>query len=65
MSAIPLPRGNPKPLKEPKTPPAAKLLRKAIEWRRQIDAGEVRNQADIARREGITRARVTHVMGML
>jgi hypothetical protein len=43
----------------------AELLRKAIEWRRQLDAGEVRNQAAIARREGITRARVTQIMGML
>ncbi len=41
------------------------LLKKAIEWRRQLDAGEVRNQAEIARREGITRARVTQVTGML
>ena len=41
------------------------LLRKATEWWRQLDAGEVRNQAEIARREGITRARVTQVMGML
>ena len=28
-------------------------------------SGEIVNQADIARREGITRARVTQVMGML
>ena len=41
------------------------LLRKAIEWRRQLDAGEVSNQADIARRQGITRARVTQVLGLL
>jgi len=41
------------------------LLHKAIEWRRQLDTGEVRNQADIARREGVTRARVTQVLGLL
>jgi len=41
------------------------LPRKAIEWRRQLDTGEVRNQADIARREGVTRARVTQVPGLL
>lgn len=41
------------------------LLRKALEWRRQLDAGEVRNQAAIARQEGLTRSRVTQVMGML
>jgi hypothetical protein len=32
---------------------------------RPLDSGEITNQADIARREGITRARVTQVMGML
>ena len=31
----------------------------------QLDTGEVRNQADIARREGVTRARVTQVLGLL
>jgi hypothetical protein len=40
-------------------------LRKALEWRRQLDADEVPNQAAIARREGITRARVTQIMGIL
>ena len=37
----------------------------AIEWQRQLDAGEVDTQAEIARRESITRARVTQVMAML
>jgi hypothetical protein len=41
------------------------LLLKAQQWRRQLDAGEVPSQAKIARREGITRARVTQIMGML
>jgi len=41
------------------------LLRKAIEWQVLLKTGEVSNQADIARRERITRARVTQVMGML
>jgi len=59
----PVPPG--KPAKVPKTPRVVELLRKAIEWRQQLDAGEVRNQADIAQREGITRARVTQIMGML
>ena len=65
VRAVPSPWGNPKPPREPKTPRVVEHLRKAIEWRRQLDAGEVRNQADIARREGITRAQVTQVMGML
>ena len=51
--------------KEPKKPRIVELFRKAIEWRRQIDVGEVRSQAEIARREGITRARITQLMGIL
>ena len=49
----------------PKTPRVTELLRKAIEWQRQLDAGEVPNKTEIARREGITRARVTQVMSLL
>jgi len=30
-----------------------------------LESGKIANQADIARRQGITRARVTQVMGML
>jgi len=41
------------------------LLRKAIEWQALLESGKIANQTDIARREGITRARVTQVMGML
>jgi len=48
-----------------KIPHITELLRMAIEWQRQLDAGEVQSRADIARREGITRARVTQVMGLL
>ena len=65
VSALPEPRGRPKPRKEPKTPRVVELLRMAMEWQRQLDAVEVGTQAEIARREGITRARVTQVMGML
>ena len=50
-----------KSAKQPKTPRVVEFLRKAIEWRRQLDAGEVRNQAEITRRGGITRPRVTNV----
>jgi len=65
LRAAPLHRGNPIPPKVAKTPRIVALLRKAIAWRRQIDAGEVRSQADIAKREGVTRARVTQPMGLL
>ena len=45
-------------------PPAAEALRKAMAWQREIEAGEM-NRARIARRERITRARVTQVMALL
>jgi hypothetical protein len=50
---------------EPRTPRVVELLRKAQEWRRQLDAGEVTTQAEISRQEMVTRARVTQVMGLL
>jgi len=65
FSAIPPRRGKPKPPKEPKTPRVVQLLRKALEWQALLASGDAANQADIARREGITRARVTQVMGLL
>jgi hypothetical protein len=65
ISAIPPPRGKPKPPKEPRTPRVVELLRKAIEWQALLASGEALNKSDIARREGITRARVTQVMGLL
>ena len=65
VSALPGPRGKPKPPKEPKTPRVVELLQMALEWQRELDAGEVDTQAEIARREGITRARVTQIMALL
>ena len=56
---------NRKPPKAPQTPKVVELLRTAQEWRRQLDEGEVESQAAIARREGLTRARVTQVLGLL
>lgn len=53
------------PLRKPKTPKVVELLRKAIEWQAPLESGEVPNQAEIARREGATRARVTQVMALL
>ena len=55
---------NRKPPKAPQTPKVVELLRTAQEWRRQIDTGDVTNQAEIARREGLTRARVTQIMAL-
>ena len=43
---------------------ACKALRLAQVWRRELDAGGV-NRADIARRELVSRARVTQILAML
>jgi hypothetical protein len=65
VSALPEPRGKPKPPRKPKTPRVIELLQMAMEWQRQLEAGEVMTQAAIAQREGITRARVTQIMALL
>lgn len=43
-------------------PRITRLLALAHRWHRLIDAGEIRDQAEIARRTGLTRARVTQIM---
>ena len=58
-------RGNPTLPRKPKTPRVVELLRKAIEWQDLLESGRIASQADIARQEGITRGRVTQIMGML
>ena len=65
VSAVPLPRGKPKPPKVPRTPLVVEFLRKALEWQALLASGEAKNQADIARREGISRVRITQVMWLL
>ena len=49
--------------REPRDPSAR--LARALVWQRQLDAGEVAARAEIARREGISRARVTQIMRAL
>jgi hypothetical protein len=58
-------RSDPKPARVPKTPRVVELLRKAIEWQALLESGKITSQADIALQEGITRVRVTQVLGML
>lgn len=65
ISVIPPARIKMIPLKEPRTPRVVTLLRNAIEWQALLESGQIANQAEIARREGITRARVTQIMGLL
>jgi hypothetical protein len=64
VSAASAPQGKPKPPKESKTPRVVELLRKAIEWQAHLESGHIATQADIAFQEGITRARVTQVLGL-
>jgi hypothetical protein len=65
VSAAPPRRGTGRPSREPRTPRVVELLRQALEWQALLESGEASNQAAIARCEGVTRARVTQVMGML
>ena len=65
VHAVPSRLLNRKPPKAPRTPRVVELLRKALEWQALLESGEAPTQAAIARQEGITRARVTQVMGML
>src|SRR5213075_221527 len=41
----------------------AETFPRAVEWERQLAVGEVRSRAEIARREGLSRARVTQILG--
>jgi hypothetical protein len=65
VNALPPRARNRKPPKAPRTPRVVELLHKALEWQALLESGEVPSQAAIARREGITRARVTQVMDLL
>jgi len=65
VSAAPVSLGKPYLPKEPKTPRVVELLRKAIEWQTLLESNKITRLADIARQEGITRSRVTQVMGLL
>jgi len=59
------PAKGPKPPKKTGPSSAARFLRLAQEWQRQLDASEIESQAAIARREGLTRARVCQIMSLL
>jgi hypothetical protein len=46
-------------------PSIVRLMRKALEYRRLLDGGEVASQAALAWREGLTRPRVTQILNLL
>ncbi|MGE0193805.1 MAG: hypothetical protein AB7T63_17405 [Planctomycetota bacterium] len=55
---------------EPEPPPeriprAARVLALAHKWRALIRSGSVKDQAELARLVGVSRARITQVMGLL
>lgn len=54
----------PEPTPE-RIPRAARVLALAHRWRGLIRSGAVKDQADLARLVGVSRARVTQVMGLL
>ena len=65
LTATPARRPKSTSRREPRTPRVVELLRKALEWQAQLESGDIANQAAIAAREGITRARVTQIMALL
>lgn len=65
VKTLPPQLSKPKPKKTPKTPRVAELLRKAMEWEKLLESGEGVTRSVIAKREGLSRARVTQIMGLL
>ena len=53
------------PTYEPVNKPDKHIIHKAIEWQKMLDNGEATSLAEIARMEGLTRARVTQIMNLL
>jgi len=65
VSAVPESQRQLKRPREPRTPRVVELLRKAMEWQELLDSGKASSQAEIARSEDLTRARVTQVLSLL
>ena len=65
VNALPKARRRLNQATAPETPKVVGLLLKALEWQELLRSGRMRSQAGIARREGITRARVTQIMALL
>lgn len=50
--------------KAPKKP-QKHTIHRALKWQKMIDEGEVKSLSEIAKKEGLTRARVTQIMNLL
>jgi len=48
-----------------KRPRIIETIQRARRWREQIERGEVKNAAQLARDHGVTRARISQVMALL
>lgn len=51
--------------KAPRPLPVAETIKRARAWDELLKSGQVKNRAEIARREGLSRARVTQIMMLL
>ncbi len=47
------------------TLPKKHIIHKAIKWEKMLDDGTVESLSQIAKKEGLTRARVTQIMSLL
>jgi ParB-like chromosome segregation protein Spo0J len=65
MSYMGLVSRNPAPLEKVVNSPEKHIIHKAIEWKRMLDEGIVKSLNEIAKRERLSRARVTQVMNLL
>jgi hypothetical protein len=48
-----------------KKKPEKHIIHKAISWQKMLDDGVARSLGEIARNEGLTRARITQIMNLL
>ena len=65
LDALCGPRAGPGPPRRARAPNVAELLRKAGRWRDLLESGDVTSRAELARQEGLTRARVTQILNLL
>jgi hypothetical protein len=45
--------------------PGKHLIQKALQWKKMLDDGEVVSLSELAKKEGLIRARIIHIMNLL